>query len=266
MPAASARADRGRAIEDQHAAGLDGHHGGAAGRRGVQRVGADGRGVEAEVVRRAPSPFTTTAPGPLSVVPRRIVSVVPSIASTALTAPRRTTTVWPTLASASGGRPRARAGRRLHSASVGVRPSRPAARAPASHRGRDAGRAARSPKPVERGDDRAARCCRRAGRRPGSPWSRGRRSVSAAAEQIAPSRTCRRTACRHASSRRQRRQHRAHRLQARGDHDVGPPSRLAGAGKRERDDRAIPAGAPRPPSAPAAGRRRTSDRARASPR
>src|SRR5688572_611309 len=65
--------------------------------------------------------FTTTAPGPLSAVPRRMASVVPSIASTAATAPRRTTTVWPTLASATARatvRPRRMS---LHSASVGAR-------------------------------------------------------------------------------------------------------------------------------------------------
>src|SRR6267142_443717 len=69
----------------------------------------------------AATPLTTTAPGPLSAVPRRIASVVPSIASTALTAPRRTTTVWPTLACAitrATAKPRRMS---LHSASVGSR-------------------------------------------------------------------------------------------------------------------------------------------------
>jgi len=79
-----------------------------------------------------PTAFTIAAPRPLSAVPRRMAAVVPSIASTALTAPRRTTTVCPTLRSAPRARPRAHGGRPPTpppSARVRPAPSRRAGRA-----------------------------------------------------------------------------------------------------------------------------------------
>ena len=187
--------------------------------------------------------FTTTAPGPARARCRGgSLSVVPSIASTALIAPRLTTTVWPTLRVGDQARHREPA--------TDVRPLGLGRRAARRRAGGSAEPVAEERPLVEQLDAQAGErrhdglgevaVEQRAGAAP--PCARARRRAARGGRAGRPSRTCRRRARRRSARARAPRAPAPSRRCARGPRRSARSAELGGAGEREGDH------APAPPS------------------